>query len=218
MRSVASLNNLHIIVTSGPTREAIDPVRYISNHSSGKQGHAIAAACAKAGARVTLVCGPVTIPDPAGVKTIRVESAKDMMDAVLAALPADIAICAAAVADWRPANPADHKLKKRENEDEMTIKLVKNPDILATLAHHASRPKLVVGFAAETGNPAEFARAKLESKGVDLILANDISNGAVVGKDDTHLFAVTRAGIDDWGKMDKTAAAEKLVRIISERI
>src|SRR5215468_4921263 len=159
------------IVTSGPTHEPIDPVRYIANRSSGRQGHAIAGALAALGADVTLVSGPVTIPDPVGVTVVRVERAEEMRDAVLAALPADIAVMVAAVADWRVASAADRKIKKHAGESIPTLALTENPDILRTVGHHTLRPKLVVGFAAETQDVESNARSKLERKGADMIVA-----------------------------------------------
>lgn len=208
----------HVIVTSGPTREPLDPVRYISNHSSGKQGHAIAAAFAAAGARVTLISGPVSIADPAGVTCVHVGTAKEMLAATLAALPADIAIFSAAVADWTPKTVADHKMKKRANEDELTITFVKNPDILKTIGHASNRPQMVVGFAAETNDVIKYATGKLESKNADLILANDVSQGAVFGSDTTHLYCVTKTGTDDWGACDKQQAADRLVSTVAKLI
>ncbi|MEI8145240.1 MAG: bifunctional phosphopantothenoylcysteine decarboxylase/phosphopantothenate--cysteine ligase CoaBC, partial [Alphaproteobacteria bacterium] len=164
-----------VLVTSGPTREPIDPVRYISNHSSGKQGHALARAAAEAGAEVTLISGPVALADPVGVKVVHVESARDMLAAVQAALPADIAIFAAAVADWRAADIASGKLKKGAGGPP-TLSFVENPDILATTAQLKSgRPSLVVGFAAETDALIDNAKAKLTRKGCDLIVANDVA-------------------------------------------
>ncbi|MDP3546906.1 MAG: bifunctional phosphopantothenoylcysteine decarboxylase/phosphopantothenate--cysteine ligase CoaBC, partial [Phreatobacter sp.] len=175
------LTGHHVVVTSGPTREAIDPVRYISNHSSGKQGHAIARAAAEAGATVTLVTGPVALPDPVGVTTVHVESARDMMAAVESALPATIAVFAAAVADWRVAEVAGGKIKKGEGGPP-ALAFVENPDILATVAKlAANRPRLVVGFAAETENVIDNARAKLARKGCDLIVANDVGGTGVMG-------------------------------------
>lgn len=211
-----ALAGRHVIITSGPTHESIDPVRFIGNRSSGKQGHAIAAAFAAAGARVTLVSGPVSIPDPAGVTCVHVETAQQMLDAVTAALPADIAVCAAAVADWRPKNVVDHKMKKRANEDELSITLVRNADILRTLGHSPARPPVLVGFAAETNDILSYARGKLVAKNADLILANDVSGGAIFGSDATHLVAVTASGHDDWGPIDKLQAATRIVAAATE--
>lgn len=210
----------HVLVTSGPTHEPIDPVRYIANRSSGKQGHAIAAAAASAGARVTLVSGPVTIADPAGVTTVHVETARQMLEAVEAALPADIAIMAAAVADWRAAEESDAKLKKDGTGTVAPLPLVQNPDILATLGrHHTLRPDLVIGFAAETNDLKAHAEAKLRSKGADWILANDVSpETGVMGGDDNTIHLVTTSGIEPWPKMTKTEVAARLVERIADRL
>jgi phosphopantothenoylcysteine decarboxylase/phosphopantothenate--cysteine ligase len=202
-----------VIVTSGPTHEAIDPVRYIANRSSGRQGHAIATAAARAGARVILVSGPVTLPDPPGVETIHVESAQEMFDAVRAALPADVFIGVAAVADWR-VGMASQKIKKGDAAPVLT--LVENPDILASIARAVNRPRLVVGFAAETQNVDDHAREKLARKGCDLIVANDVSADAgVFGGDMNAVSLVTAAGVDVWPRMDKRAVAERLIETVA---
>lgn len=207
------------VVTSGPTHEPIDPVRYIANRSSGRQGHAIAAALAKLGADVTLVSGPVTIPDPAGVKTIHVERAEEMRDAVLAALPADIAVMVAAVADWRVASAADQKIKKQPGESIPTLALTENPDILKTVGHHTMRPKIVVGFAAETQDVESNAKTKLERKGADMIVANDVSPATgIMGGTRNSVKLISRAGIDQWPDMAKEDVAEKLAALIAERL
>lgn len=207
------------VVTSGPTHEPIDPVRYIANRSSGRQGHAIAAALAKLGADVTLVSGPVTIPDPAGVKTIHVERAEEMRDAVLAALPADIAVMVAAVADWRVASAADQKIKKHPGESIPTLALTENPDILKTVGHHTMRPKIVVGFAAETQDVESNAKTKLERKGADMIVANDVSPATgIMGGTRNSVKLISRAGIDQWPDMAKDDVAEKLAALIAERL
>ncbi len=207
------------VVTSGPTHEPIDPVRYIANRSSGRQGHAIAAALAKLGADVTLVSGPVTIPDPAGVKTIHVERAEEMRDAVLAALPADIAVMVAAVADWRVASAADQKIKKHPGESIPTLALTENPDILKTVGHHTMRPKIVVGFAAETQDVESNAKTKLERKGADMIVANDVSPATgIMGGTRNSVKLISRAGIDQWPDMAKEDVAEKLAALIAERL
>ena len=210
------LSGRRILVTSGPTHEPIDPVRYIANRSSGKQGHAIAAAAARLGAEVTLVSGPVSIPNPPGVKTIRVETARDMMQAVQNALPADCAIFCAAVADWRVANEGGQKFKK-EAGGLPALSLTENPDILATLSHMSdNRPELVIGFAAETEKVIAHAQAKLARKGCDWIVANDVSHeGGVMGGDMNTVHLVTKAGVEDWPKMGKDAVAEKLVARIA---
>src|SRR6476646_4413267 len=183
--AVQPLEGKRVLVTSGPTHEPIDPVRYIANRSSGKQGHAIAAAAAAAGADVTLVSGPVNVPDPSGVKVIKVETARDMLISVEHALPVDIAIFAAAVADWRVANAGEQKLKKQAGKTTPELSFVENPDIIATIARRKTqRPKLVVGFAAETENVLANAKAKLAKKGCDWILANDVSaQSGVMGGD-----------------------------------
>jgi phosphopantothenoylcysteine decarboxylase/phosphopantothenate--cysteine ligase len=200
----------HALVTSGPTHEPIDPVRYIANRSSGKQGHAIAAALAAEGARVTLVTGPVAIADPPGVQVVRVETAREMLAACEAALPADIAVCAAAVADWRVAHEAQQKLKKEPGAGAPTLAMALNPDILATLSRHANRPRLVIGFAAETEQVVEHARQKLARKGCDWIVANDVS-GDVMGGDENAVHLVTHQGVEHWPRMSKARVAERLV-------
>ena len=205
-----------VLVTSGPTHEPIDPVRYIANRSSGKQGHAIAAAAAAAGAEVTLISGPVSIPDPAGVSTIHVESARDMLAATEAALPADIAIFAAAVADWRVAGAADQKMKK-DGGGPPGLALVENPDILATIAaREIDRPPLVVGFAAETQNVVEYARAKLHKKGCDLIVANDVGGTGVMGGEANTVHLVSADGVETWPTLPKAEVATRLVAHLAE--
>lgn len=204
------------IVTSGPTHEPIDPVRYIANRSSGKQGHAIAAELARLGADVTLVSGPVTIPDPRGVTVVHVERAEEMRDAVIAALPADIAVMVAAVADWRVASAAGNKIKKKPGEAPPPLQLTENPDILKTVGHHAKRPKLVVGFAAETQNVAENGRSKLERKGADYIVANDVSpHTGIMGGERNTVKVIGKSGDEDWPDMNKKAVAERLGRLIA---
>jgi len=208
----------HAVVTSGPTHEPIDPVRYIANRSSGKQGHAIAAALAALGCRTTLVSGPTQLADPAGCDVVRIESARDMLAAVEAALPADIAVCAAAVADWRSADAADKKIKKQAGDDAPALNMVENPDILATLSVAGNkRPALVVGFAAETHDVLDNAHAKRERKGCDWIVANDVSpeTGTFAGDDNTvHL--ITAAGTEDWPRMSKTGVADQLAQRIAQ--
>ncbi|WP_424810907.1 bifunctional phosphopantothenoylcysteine decarboxylase/phosphopantothenate--cysteine ligase CoaBC [Roseococcus sp. YIM B11640] len=199
----------HIVVTAGPTQEPIDPVRYISNRSSGKQGYAIAAALSALGARVTLVSGPTNLAAPAGVALVRIESARDMLAACEAALPADAAIFAAAVADWRVAQEATQKLKKEPGAAAPTLTMALNPDILATVSKHAQRPRLVVGFAAETEHVVEHARQKLERKGCDWIVANDVS-GDVFGGERNTVHLVTRTGVEDWPEMPKGEVATRL--------
>lgn len=208
----------HLLVTSGPTHEPIDPVRYIANRSSGKQGHAIAAALAALGARVTLVSGPVAQPDPPGVTMAHVESARDMLAACEAALPADAAICAAAVADWRTARAADQKMKKVPGQVPPPLELSLNPDILATLsAPGPTRPRLVVGFAAETEKVVENAIAKRGKKGCDWIVANDVS-GDVMGGAENAVHLVTESGVEDWPRMAKEEVARRLAARIAQAL
>jgi len=217
--STGSLIGLRMIVTSGPTHEPIDPVRYIANRSSGKQGHAIAEAAASAGANVTLVAGPVNLPDPKGVNVVRIESARDMLAAVEKALPADIAVFAAAVADWRTANNAREKIKKT-GKGTPELELVENPDILATVAHRKSRrPRLVIGFAAETERVVEHAKAKLARKGCDWILANDVSpETGIMGGDSNTIHLVTKDGVEHWPPQSKNEVATALIARIAETL
>ncbi|AZG76257.1 bifunctional phosphopantothenoylcysteine decarboxylase/phosphopantothenate--cysteine ligase CoaBC [Methylocystis rosea] len=212
-----ALEGLHVVVTSGPTHEPIDPVRYIANRSSGRQGHAIAAAAARAGARVTLITGPVALPDPPGCETIHIESARDMLAAVEAALPANIFIAAAAVADWR-AEPAVDKIKK-DARGAPSLSLVENPDILASVSRGPNRPRLVVGFAAETRDLIRHAQEKLARKGCDLIVANDVSEGTgVFGGAMNQAHLVSRAGVEDWPLLRKEDVAERLVARFAQLI
>ncbi len=206
-----------IIVTSGPTHEPIDPVRYIANRSSGKQGHAIAAAAAAAGADVTLVSGPVNLPDPLGVSTVKIETAQEMFAAVTAALPADVAVFAAAVADWRVDQPNANKIKKQAGGSP-TLGLVENPDILSAVAHDANiRPCLVIGFAAETEHIIEHAKAKLARKGCDWIVANDVSaTSGVMGGDRNTVHLVTAQGVESWPPQSKEQVAHALVARIAD--
>ncbi len=210
------LEGRHVIVTSGPTHEPIDPVRYIANRSSGKQGHAIAAAAARAGARVTLVTGPVGIADPSGVNVLRIEAAADMLKAVEGALPADIAIFAAAVADWRVAQLADQKLKKKPGANEMVLDLVQNPDILKLVSRGHKRPELVIGFAAETQNVVENAKTKRRAKGCDWIVANDVAHErGVMGGEKNAVHLVMEDGLEDWPEMTKEQVAEMLIERVA---
>jgi phosphopantothenoylcysteine decarboxylase/phosphopantothenate--cysteine ligase len=206
-----------MIVTSGPTHEPIDPVRYIANRSSGKQGHAIAAAAAAAGADVTLVSGPVNLPDPLGVNTVKIETAQEMFAAVTAALPADVAVFAAAVADWRVDQPNANKIKKQA-DGSPTLGLVANPDILSAVAHDANiRPCLVIGFAAETEHIIEHAKAKLARKGCDWIVANDVSaTSGVMGGDRNTVHLVTAQGVESWPPQSKEQVAHALVARIAD--
>jgi phosphopantothenoylcysteine decarboxylase / phosphopantothenate---cysteine ligase len=214
-----ALAGKRVIVTSGPTHEPIDPVRYIANRSSGKQGHAIAAAAAAAGAEVTLVSGPVNVPDPPGVAVVKVTTAQDMLAAVTKALPADVAVFAAAVADWRPAKSHANKIKKGAGGSPK-LALTENPDILATVAHDArKRPRLVIGFAAETDHIIAHAKAKLARKGCDWILANDVSaEGGAMGGDRNTVHLVTAQGVESWPPQSKEEVARALVARIADTL
>jgi phosphopantothenoylcysteine decarboxylase/phosphopantothenate--cysteine ligase len=217
----ASLAGRHILITAGPTHEPIDPVRYIANRSSGKQGFAIAAAAARAGARVTLVAGPVHLPTPAGVTRIDVETARQMLAAVETALPADAAIMVAAVADWRTADAADQKLKKDGSGQPAPLTLVENPDILATLGSHAKRPALLVGFAAETQKIAEHGAAKLSRKKADWIVANDVSGppgSSVMGGETNRVHIISKDGVDSWEQLPKDAVATRLIEKVAHAL
>ena len=209
----------HALVTAGPTREPLDPVRFLSNHSSGKQGYAIAGALAAAGARVTLVSGPVEVPVPAGVDLVPIETAREMLEACETALPADVFVSVAAVADWRPSRAAAKKMKLKEGEGDPhpTLELSENPDILATLSRKKKRrPRLVIGFAAETHDVEDLAVAKLKRKRCDWIVANDVS-GDVMGGAMNQVSLVTRQGIEDrWPRMTKEDVAVRLVARIAD--
>ena len=206
------------IVTSGPTHEPIDPVRYIANRSSGRQGHAIAAALARLGAEVTLVSGPVTLPDPTGVNVVKVERAEEMLQAVLSGLPADIAVMVAAVADWRVAAASTEKIKKQPGEGPPPLMLAENPDILKTVGHHAKRPSVVVGFAAETQDVENNGRVKLQKKGADLIVANDVSpETGIMGGTRNSVKLITAAGIEEWPELSKDDVADRLAGWIAKR-
>jgi phosphopantothenoylcysteine decarboxylase/phosphopantothenate--cysteine ligase len=210
----------HALVTSGPTHEPIDPVRYIANRSSGRQGHAIAAALATLGARVTLVSGPVAIADPNGVSVRHVETAQEMLEACLAALPVDIAVCAAAVADWRMAREAGSKIKKVPGAAPPSLELVANPDILATLSMHSpKRPGLVIGFAAETDDLLANATAKRARKGCDWIVANDVSTSSgIMGGEENAVHLITAAGVENWPRLSKQDVARRLAERIAEAL
>ena len=199
-----------ILITAGPTREPIDPVRYISNHSSGKQGYAIAEAAVRLGADVTLISGPVSLPKPFGVKIIDVQTADDMLAACEKSLPADIAIFAAAVADWKVATPSQEKIKKSKSGEAPTLSFVENPDILQTISKGKMRPRLVVGFAAETEKVLENAQAKLTKKGCDLIIANDVSHG-VFGTNRNTVHLVSKNGVETWPELSKAEVASRLM-------
>lgn len=209
-----------VLVTSGPTHEPIDPVRVLANRSSGRQGHAIAEAAARAGAEVTLVSGPVAAGDPPGVRVVHVETAREMLSAVEAGLPADAAVFAAAVADWRVETASDRKLKKQAGAATATLRLVENPDILATVARKTKgRPRLVVGFAAETENLIENARAKLDRKGCDWIVANDVSpETGIMGGEANTVHLVTAAGVESWPALRKDEVARRLVARMAEAL
>jgi phosphopantothenoylcysteine decarboxylase / phosphopantothenate---cysteine ligase len=208
------LKGKRAIVTAGPTVESIDPVRFISNRSSGKQGYAIASALAQAGADVTLVTGPTALPAPLGVRIARVESAMEMLNACEAALPADVAVMVAAVADWRPAARAGEKIKKGAGEMP-NLALEETPDVLATLSRSGKkRPKLVIGFAAETEKLEEHARAKIAKKGCDWIVANDVS-GDVMGGDKNQVLLITRDRAEAWPLMGKAEVAKKLTQQVA---
>lgn len=213
----ARLSGRRALVTSGPTYEAIDPVRYIANRSSGRQGHAIAAALTRLGAETTLVTGPTRLADPAGVSVVRIESAEEMLSASQAALPVDVAVCAAAVSDWRAAGISAQKLKKNGGEPPH-LELTTNPDILASLAGAGNaRPRLVIGFAAETENLFAHARTKLEKKGCDWILANDVGTGTdTFGGTENQIHLVEAGGVEAWPRMTKEAVAERLALRIAD--
>jgi phosphopantothenoylcysteine decarboxylase/phosphopantothenate--cysteine ligase len=219
MFSARPLEGTSALVTSGPTYEAIDPVRFIGNRSSGKQGHAIAAALQRAGARTTLISGPTHEPDPPGVSLVRIESANEMLAAVERVLPVDIAVCAAAVADWRVATPANAKMKKGDGGPP-TLSMVENPDILTHISKAgARRPRLVVGFAAETENVVANARAKLTKKGCDWVLANDVSPATgTFGGDHNTLHLVTKDGVEDWPTLTKLEVAARLAERVSRHL
>jgi phosphopantothenoylcysteine decarboxylase/phosphopantothenate--cysteine ligase len=216
LRRGAALAGRRIIVTSGPTHEPIDPVRYIANRSSGKQGQAIAAAAAAAGAEVVLVSGPVNLPDPSGVTVVKVETAQQMFEAVEAALPADAAIFAAAVADWRSDGASVSKMKKQPGRTP-TLTLTENPDILSSVAHRTSdRPRLVIGFAAETDDVLANAQAKLRKKGCDWILANDVSaESGVMGGDINTVHLVSAGGVESWPAQGKDQVARTLIERVA---
>jgi phosphopantothenoylcysteine decarboxylase / phosphopantothenate---cysteine ligase len=210
----------HALVTSGPTHEPIDPVRYLANRSSGRQGHAIAAALASLGARVTLVSGPVGVPDPQGVEVRHVETADQMLAACRAALPADIGVFAAAVADWRVEHAAEVKLKKTPGAAPPALSLVPNPDILAAIAAAGPlRPRLVVGFAAETHELRRHAEEKRRRKNCDWIVANDVGAGTgIMGGTQNEILLFTEAGLETWPRMDKDEVARRLARRIAEAV
>jgi len=218
-RQKSALNGKHIVITAGPTHEAIDPVRYIANRSSGKQGYAIASALADKGAHVSLISGPTHLERPAGVDFIPIESATEMLAATEANLPADVVICVAAVADWRVKSEADQKLKKQDG-GLPDLELVENPDILKTISNLSDqRPELVIGFAAETEKLLDNATAKLARKGCDWIMANDVSTmdgQSVMGGDHNHLYLVHKDGHEEWSAMSKQETAQQLATRIEQ--
>jgi len=205
----------HAIVTSGPTFEPIDPVRYIANRSSGRQGHALAAALAALGARVTLISGPVAIPDPPGLTTIHIETAAEMLNAVELSLPADIAICAAAVGDWRTAHESPQKLKKSA-DGPPSLHLTENPDILKTISSGPNRPRLVIGFAAETEHLLDHATAKRARKNCDWIIANNVGGTGIMGGPENEILLITESGAAPWPRMNKTDLARQLAARIAK--
>jgi phosphopantothenoylcysteine decarboxylase/phosphopantothenate--cysteine ligase len=212
------LTGKKVVITAGPTREPIDPVRFISNHSSGKQGYAIAKAAVELGAETILISGPVSLPIPSGVQVMPVETAQEMLEICEGEMPADIAIFTAAVADWRVASEAPVKLKKT-SDAAPSLTLTENPDILATISRSAKRPHVVVGFAAETGNVTENASQKLKKKGCDLIVANDVSKGSgVFGGERNTVQLVSAAGVEDWPQMSKDEVARKLIERLAQML
>jgi phosphopantothenoylcysteine decarboxylase/phosphopantothenate--cysteine ligase len=208
------------LVTSGPTWEPIDPVRFIANRSSGKQGHAIALALSRLGAATTLITGPTNLPNPPGIRVIKIETATEMLEACMDSLPVNIAICAAAVADWRVLKDSEQKLKKQVNDANMTIELTQNPDILKMLSSAGSRrPNLVVGFAAETENLVENATNKLKHKGCDWIIANDVSyHTGTFGGESNSVHLITDSHSEEWPSMLKDHVATRLADRIAEEI
>ena len=211
------LRGVKALVTAGPTREPVDPVRFLANHSSGKQGYAIAEALARAGADTTLISGPVSLAAPGGVKLTRVVTAQEMLAACEAVLPADVLVMAAAVADWRPDVAANSKIKKSADRVVPLIKLVENPDILTTIAQSAQRPRLLIGFAAETDDVVANAVAKRARKGVDWIIANDVS-GDVMGGERNRVHLIDQAGVEDWPEMTKNEVGARLAARIAQEL
>jgi phosphopantothenoylcysteine decarboxylase / phosphopantothenate---cysteine ligase len=216
------LAGIKAVVTAGPTREPVDPVRFLANHSSGKQGYAIAEALARAGADTMLISGPVSLAAPAGVKLTKVVTAQEMLAACETALPADVLVMAAAVADWRPVIAANSKIKKSVDRVVPLIKLVENPDILATIAQGPRRPRLVIGFAAETDDVVPNAIAKRARKGADWIIANDVSvneiGESVMGGDRNRIHLISEAGTENWPDMTKTEVGTRLAQRIAEKL
>ena len=214
-----ALDGVKALVTAGPTQEPLDPVRFIANRSSGKQGYAIAGALARAGADTVLVSGPVEIEPPSGVRLLRVTTAREMMAACEASLPADVAVCTAAVADWRPEIAANNKIKKETGQASPTIRLVENPDILATLAKHRQRPHLLIGFAAETENVIDHATAKRLRKGCDWIVANDVGpHTGVMGGDRNTVHLIAADGTESWPELSKAEVGTRLTARIAQTL
>ncbi len=211
-----ALRGKKIFITAGPTREPVDPVRYLSNRSSGKQGYAIATACAELGAEVRLISGPTCLNEPAGIEVIKIETAQEMLEECEKALPADVFIGVAAVSDWRVEKTAKNKIKKTKDNIN-NLRLVENPDILKTIANHKQRPGLVIGFAAETNKVKSHAKDKLINKNADIIIANNVS-GNVMGGDENKFIIISKAGIDTWPRMTKTKASQELAKLIVKKI
>ncbi|HJW39615.1 MAG TPA: bifunctional phosphopantothenoylcysteine decarboxylase/phosphopantothenate--cysteine ligase CoaBC [Rhizomicrobium sp.] len=217
--SGGALAGVKALVTAGPTQEPLDPVRFIANRSSGKQGYAIAQALSRAGADTTLVSGPVELAAPTGVKLLKVTTAREMLAACESALPADVAVLTAAVADWRPEIAANNKIKKEKDAAAPTIRLVENPDILATLTKHAKRPRLVIGFAAETDDVVTNAVAKRARKGCDWIVANDVSpSTGIMGGDRNTVHLITSSGTENWPDMAKSEVGTRLAGRIADAL
>jgi len=218
-KSPGPLAGVKALVTAGPTREPLDPVRFIANHSSGKQGYAIADALARAGAQTTLISGPVELKAPSHVKLVKVQTAREMLAACESALPADVGVFSAAVADWRPETVMNRKMKKRDGGASPEIKLAQNPDILATIAQGAKRPRLVIGFAAETDDVVANAKSKLASKGADWIVANDVSPATgIMGGDSNTIHIVSKSGVEDWPTMSKADVGTRLAARIADAL
>jgi phosphopantothenoylcysteine decarboxylase/phosphopantothenate--cysteine ligase len=213
------LTGIRALVTAGPTQEPLDPVRFIANRSSGKQGYAIADALARAGAQTTLVSGPVELVAPTHVKLVKVTTAREMLAACESALPADVGVFTAAVADWRPETVMNNKMKKREGGSVPDLKLAQNPDILATIAQSGKRPRLVIGFAAETDDVVKNAKAKLAKKNADWIVANDVSpHTGIMGGDKNTIHVVSKDGVEDWPELDKRDVGTRLAARIAEAL
>jgi phosphopantothenoylcysteine decarboxylase/phosphopantothenate--cysteine ligase len=215
-----ALAGRHVLVTSGPTHEPIDPVRYLANRSSGKQGFELAAAARELGARVTLITGPVSLSEPEGVEVIHIKTAAEMLEAVRASLPADIAVFAAAVADWRVEAPQTEKIKKSDRKSAPTLTLTENSDILKTIAQPGPRrPRLVIGFAAETQDVIAHAEKKLKSKRADWIIANDVSTASgVMGGENNSVHVITVNGVESWPEMSKAKVARKIMERAAEQL